>query len=323
MNDTEKSILLELNQIKSDLTKWGEIVDKTISNALLPLKELNKVKIPSEHRIKSDDSYLTKALYRHKKYTNPILDIEDKVGTRVVLTNTNDVYDAYSLLKGVDIWELKTTKNIKELIEENPNQFDYQSIHIIVTPKDSFGDFNSNRSLLTCEIQIRTLLQHAYAEVCHDTTYKGLYRHDKTIIRHLAKSMALMETVDDYFCNIFEMLDDEKRAVKIYISEMVRLFKTIKPVFTETAIDFEITDNIIDLIDINDISIDKIENMIQRNDDYIQYIKHIDNLIFNQPTILIITYLFLYKRSFLKENWPFSDKALEEIYFCFGVSFDD
>lgn len=322
MNDTESQVLAELNKIKSDLNQWGMIVDKIITETLGSLSDLNKVKIKFKFRLKSDDSYVTKALYRNKPYLNPIHDIEDKVGTRVVLTNTNDVYDAYELLKSVDVWELKTTKNIKELIEEKPNQFDYQSIHIIVYPKDEYGDFNTDRKLLTCEIQIRTLLQHAYAEVCHDTTYKGLYRNDKMIIRHLAKSMALMESVDDYFCDIFEMMDDEKRAVRIYIKELIRLFQSIKPDFTEQQLDFEMSETIMDLIDIDAISIEKIENMIHRDTDYIECIKHVDNILFNQPIILIITYLFINRRSFINEEWPFSSKALEDLYFYFGVSYD-
>jgi len=323
MNNTEIHVLEELNKIKSDLKQWGEIVDKTISQTLLSLSKLNKVKMESEFRIKSDDSYLTKALYRNKNYTNPIFDIEDKIGTRVVLTNTKDVYDAYDLLNKVDIWELKTTKNIKELIEEKPNQFDYQSIHIIVYPKDNYGDFNVDRKLLTCEIQIRTLLQHAYAEVCHDTTYKGLYRNDKTIIRHLAKSMALMESVDDYFCSIFDMMDDEKRAVKIYITELIKLFQTIKPSFSEQQLEYDMSEIMLDIINIEEVTIDLIQNMTQRNHEYIEHISLTDNKLFNQPIVLIVLYLFINKRLYLKDNWPFSDKALEDLYFCLGVSNDD
>ena len=74
---------------------------------------------------------------------------------------------------------------------------------------------NSVKPYLTCEIQIRTLLQHAFAEVSHDSTYKGPYKNDKGILRHLAKSMALMEATDDYFCNIFSLTSDEKYIMQI------------------------------------------------------------------------------------------------------------
>ena len=85
----------------------------------------------------------------------------------------------------------KLTKDIDQEIEDKPNIFDYQSSHIVVRPLESDNNFSTELiNSLTCEIQIRTLLQHAFAEVSHDSTYKGPYKNDKEILRRLAKAMA-------------------------------------------------------------------------------------------------------------------------------------
>lgn len=323
MNKFENEILDGYQQLKDDLASWGRIVDKTINDTLIPLKQKNKIKIPPEFRLKDDKSYLNKALYRKKDYSNPLLDIEDKIGTRVVLTNTDDVYDAFNLLKSNVSWQLEITKNIRELIEEKPNQFDYQSIHLIVRPLVGSTEFDpSIIQLLSCEIQIRTLLQHAYAEVCHDTTYKGLYRNDLTIIRQLAKSMALMESVDDYFCNIFKLMDDEKREAKIYLEELYKLYKTINPQFILNDVDFEFTEDVFLFNELKKISIDELDCFIQKEKEIVELIKVADNYIFSQPTILLLAYYFVKHRGFLKDNWPFSENLLKIVYFKFGVAYE-
>jgi hypothetical protein len=57
-----------------------------------------------------------------------------------------------------------------------------------------------------CEVQIRTLLQHAYAELGHDRIYKGGVIIPPNVHRIVARSMALMETADGLFCEAVEEL---------------------------------------------------------------------------------------------------------------------
>ncbi|TOO37902.1 (p)ppGpp synthetase, partial [Vibrio parahaemolyticus] len=53
-----------------------------------------------------------------------------------------------------------------------------------------------------CEIQVRTLLQHAYAELTHDAVYKAKTVVEPEVHRTVAKSMALIETTDDFFSDV-------------------------------------------------------------------------------------------------------------------------
>lgn len=236
MNKKEQEILEQFNSIKSYLKTWGENVDTFLIEKLLQdMIGEHLIKIYPSFRIKDDKSYLFKALYRKKNYPNPIENIEDKIGTRIVVLKSDDIKIVQQRILEANNWDSKLTKNIDQEIEDKPNIFDYQSSHIVVKPLDSNNDFpNEVINSLTCEIQIRTLLQHAFAEVSHDSTYKGPYKNDKEILRRLAKAMALMEATDDYFCNIFNMMSDEKRHYAHYLKEMISLFRQFDEKFDNT-----------------------------------------------------------------------------------------
>src|SRR3546814_10997244 len=59
-----------------------------------------------------------------------------------------------------------------------------------------------------CEVQLRTLLQHAHSQLTHDTIYKPKTIASSHTKRFVARSMALIETVDDFFVQV--MIEIEK-----------------------------------------------------------------------------------------------------------------
>ena len=69
-----------------------------------------------------------------------------------------------------------------------------------------------------CEVQIRTLLQHAHAELTHDAIYKSKKTIKPIVHRTVAKCMALIETTDDFFCDATNKLNSA-RALELKISE--------------------------------------------------------------------------------------------------------
>ena len=78
----EKSFLQAFNEQKEYLKAWGDYVKQSIEERL---ERIDIIKIPITPRIKDDNSILNKAFYRGKNYENPLLDITDKVGLRVVV----------------------------------------------------------------------------------------------------------------------------------------------------------------------------------------------------------------------------------------------
>jgi putative GTP pyrophosphokinase len=304
MNNREQEILDQFNSIKPHLKTWGEIVDTSLVKSLLQdMIEEHLIKIYPSFRIKDDKSYLFKALYRKKNYPNPIENIEDKIGTRIVVLKSDDIKIVQQRILEANFWVSKLTKNIDQEIEDKPTEV-----------------INS----LTCEIQIRTLLQHAFAEVSHDSTYKGPYKNDKEILRRLAKAMALMEATDDYFCNIFSMMSDEKRHYALYLKEMINLFRQFNKEFDNSELNLFITDSIFDLLEIENIPIQELEVFTAKHHkDLTKYIQPQNGLLFQQPTIILTLYYFYYKRTFLRDNWTLNNEVLKSIYKTTGTAYED
>ena len=261
-------------------------------------------------------------MYRNKGYTDPLLAIEDKVGTRIVLLTTEDVENASNVISDFVGWNSKVTKDIKKMIEDCPDQFNYQSIHIVVSPKSESSKFTTDVNKLTCEIQIRTLLQHAYSEISHDSTYKGPFQNDKEIMRSLAKSMALMEATDDYFCKIFLMMSDEQRKYHNYVNELIFIYQGFRTTFSKSQLDFELTKLALNLIDFKDVTINQLkEFVIKRNRELSQAIKPINDYLFEQPVCILLSYYFFNHRTFLKEEWPFTMPSLKNLYKVYSTAF--
>lgn len=326
MNSKEQEILDQFNSIKPHLKIWGKIVDVfLVKNLLQDMIEEHLIKIYPSFRIKDDKSYLFKALYRKKNYPNPIENIEDKIGTRIVVLKSDDIKIVQQRILEANFWVSKHTKNIDQEIEDKPNIFDYQSSHIVVKPLESNENFPTEViNSLTCEIQIRTLLQHAFAEVSHDSTYKGPYKNDKEILRRLAKAMALMEATDDYFCNIFSMMSDEKRHYALYLKEIINLFRQFNADFENSELNLFITDSIFDLLEIENIPIQELEVFTTKHHkDLAIYIQPQNGLLFQQPTIILTLYYFYYKRTFLRDNWTLNNEVLKSIYKTTGTSYEE
>ncbi len=170
-NFDEAKIRKEFQDLVPLLKEWGQFVDKVLNIFLDSLSwSIERIQKKPEYRVKNEDSYVSKVLYR-KSYKEPIKDTTDKVGTRIVLLNMDDVRIVSDFIEKQcrSFWVVENkAQDIDEIREHHPEEFGYQSNHYIVKPipgkyPDTLCD------LLTCEIQVRTLLQHAYAETSHDT----------------------------------------------------------------------------------------------------------------------------------------------------------
>ena len=325
MNKQEEQILSDFVTLLPSLKAWGTFVDEYLTKEILShFSKENIVKFFPSHRIKDQKSFLFKALYRKKPYKNPFTDIEDKIGTRIVVLKSSDIKKVADDILKCPKWNSKITKSIEQEILDKPNIFDYQSLHIVVQPLEGDSTFESAvRPCLTCEIQIRTLLQHAFAEVSHDSTYKGPYKNDKGIIRHLAKSMALMEATDDYFCDIFTLMSDDKRYYTNYMNEIIVLYKSFNEDFDKQDLNFAITESIFELLELQRVELAELTFYVEKHKERLGKIIRLQTgLLVQQPIFLLVNYYFDIHRTFLKDNWTLSEDALKSIYAVNNTSFE-
>lgn len=183
---------------------WGDHLSQTIIAALgeriSPTATSYFLKAAVEPRVKDDAKLVEKAFYRSKPYTNPYDDITDKVGTRFVVLLGSDIETVVDVLQAVPDWTFSLDRDYEEEQKKNPVAFDYAAKHFVVRPTKNIEIEGLVIAAGTpCEVQIKTILQHAYSELTHDTIYKPQIDATPTMRRNAAKSMALLEATNDYF----------------------------------------------------------------------------------------------------------------------------
>lgn len=156
-------------------------------------------------RVKHFDSYYKKVLRVHGNSAakeSGLVCITDIIGIRIICAFLEDITDAKAqLIKLFDVEEVEI-KGASQSFKE----FGYESIHVLVRipedciPRDIALPFPED---LVCEIQIRTILQDAWAEVEHELIYKTEFTpFDMPLRRKLASMNASLSLADIIFQEI-------------------------------------------------------------------------------------------------------------------------
>lgn len=205
--------------------KWRVYVAQKIEESLKAAGlSAGFIKIPVTPRVKAVESALGKL--GRKGYTNPLQQMTDLVGVRFVVLLSEEVQIVCDLIQGEDSWNVSLSRDIEEEIKKNTKIFDYQSQHYEVRPRQSLVlDGETITPEMCCEIQVRTLLQHAYAEMVHDNIYKPTGLVPIKAERHVARSMALMETTDELFSQTMGFLKEANAPRVEFLKDITAIYR--------------------------------------------------------------------------------------------------
>ena len=169
-----------------------------VKDIIHTLLEVNHIKISNMAlRIKSEEATRNKVMYKNKyKHLEEITDI---LGVRIITLFETDVDTILSLLENTfEICEIvdKRKKELKSRFE-----FGYNSLHLVAKFTDSRCQLVEYQKYqdIRFEIQIRTVLQHAWAEVEHGLGYKSHYEPPMSVKRKLYRLAATLEILDEEF----------------------------------------------------------------------------------------------------------------------------
>jgi putative GTP pyrophosphokinase len=302
---------------------WGEYVKDTVINKLKEKVCVDLfLKVPSTPRVKEVKSIIAKAFYRDKNYENPYNDITDKVGVRFVVLLIKDINTIADIIAKNDIWTASKDRDFIEERMEHPSIFEYQSVHYVVKNKEpiTYNEQTINPGT-PCEIQIRTLLQHAYSELTHDTVYKPKVRATPEIYRYIARSMALIETTDTIFEEVNDVICSKEENIKLLLTESESKYTKIAAPNTEKTINSLLVDAYLQILE--NIKVEDLHKFIEKHG-YIQQIierKYSSNLLFRQPIIIILLYLVKNYKYIMQDLWPLTQRELEPLFIEMGIAF--
>lgn len=180
-------------------------------------KHLKKSEIPIAnigYRVKTLESLIEKT-YR-KNYRHPFEENTDFVGVRIVNIYKDDIDKIKTIIKA----EFEVLEESNKTDSLNTDQFGYEAIHYLVKLSPSyFGPRYEDIKDLCCEIQLRTILQDAWALVSHHLGYKRENEVQKDIYRKLYALSGAFETADDQLVQIkqrrFEYINEIRRNLEL------------------------------------------------------------------------------------------------------------
>jgi len=157
-------------------------------------------------RAKSVDRFVAKAKKQvadKPKYTDPLSQIQDQVGARVIVFYLQDVG---VVSKMVDDYFRKIESRI--LVPESESEFGYFGKHFVLFfPSELFdAELPADNAPKFFELQIKTLYQHAWAEANHDLAYKPGEELTADQKRKIAFTAAQSWGADQIFSELFSQL---------------------------------------------------------------------------------------------------------------------
>ncbi|MBN2202425.1 hypothetical protein JW777_10755 [bacterium] len=159
-----------------------------------------------QSRAKTVSSFAEKIV--RKPTADPIHDFTDLCGARVITNTRNEVKRLCRFIR--DHFRIDEENSQDTFERLKTSEFGYLSVHYIVQidrpsvlgvriPKEIGGR--------KAEIQVRTLLQHAWANMSHDLIYKNRFDVPQRWTRNLARTSALLEQADSVFDDVLRELE--------------------------------------------------------------------------------------------------------------------
>lgn len=175
-----------------------------------------------EARAKELESFGAKAALRHDevpslpKYPRPLSDITDLAGVRVIVYFPKTLAGVDACISS-EFEVVEKTDKAEEL--EAAGKFGYRSIHYLVRLKGNRSTLSEYKRFdgLLAEVQLRTILQHAWAEMEHDINYKSVASIPLSTRRRFMQLAGMLEIAD----REFQAIQDEDEQVRAQVRSTV------------------------------------------------------------------------------------------------------
>ena len=199
-------------EVRHSFEAFAKAVREILDQALVA-KEIAVNSI--EARAKDPESFGAKAETPSEndpgapKYRCPLDEITDLAGVRIITFFPRTVEMVGDCIR--EEFEVLEHRDLsRTLLQEE--RFGYHSEHYLVrlsSKRTALPEYEPHRDLVA-EVQVRTILQHAWAEIEHDIQYKSSITIPNTIRRRFMALAGLLEIAD----REFQAIQDEDRQLK-------------------------------------------------------------------------------------------------------------
>jgi ppGpp synthetase/RelA/SpoT-type nucleotidyltranferase len=170
---------------------------------------------------------------KRKGYKNPIDQLTDLSGIRIIVYFETDVGKVSKIIETSFEVDKNNSLNKDDLL--STDQLGYRSAHYVCDlgeKRSTLPEFN-RLSGLRFEFQVRTALQHAWAELAHDRNYKFSGKLPREIERRLYLYAGMLEIADKGFDEISNQIDAyidslQERAAQGDLSSEINSISLVK-----------------------------------------------------------------------------------------------
>lgn len=195
-----------LQEYRDNLPRFREVAAKVNDDLTATFREAGLLVAAVEYRVKTEESLAGKLEIKGAKYKS-LSDITDIIGLRVITFYVDDIDKVASALERLYTIDWENSVDKRKIHEID--SFGYLSLHYVCS-LDAFP--------YRFEIQIRTVLQHAWANMNHDIGYKSGVEVPKEHLRNLNRLAGMLELADEQFSRIRTEINDYKRRVQALVA---------------------------------------------------------------------------------------------------------
>ena len=186
-------------------------------------------------RVKARDSLAAKIRRTGKDYS-ALSEITDLAGVRVICYFADDVDRVAALIESE--FTVDTDNSIDRRRSLEPDRFCYLSLHHIVSFDDGraqLPEYHPFRGL-KLEIQTRSILQHAWAEIEHDIGYKSSMEVPRHLRRRVMRLAGLLELADQEFFSVRDQIVEYESTLEEKVATNPTAVDLDKPALTVFSI---------------------------------------------------------------------------------------
>ncbi len=203
---------------------YAEVLEKLLKEAVKPICPTAIVTSRPKSVRSFAEKIIRKGKYEDYRGTVAAEKMTDLCGARVIVHLESEVAAICTFIR--EHFHIDEANSMDAAERLKADQFGYRSVHFIVSPKA--GAFPTDqvhtripRKLFKhkAEVQVRTVVQHAWSDIGHDRLYKSAMTVPPSFIRDSARIAALLESSDGAFSRMAAGIDALQTNVGAYMSE--------------------------------------------------------------------------------------------------------